>query len=174
MKRSAAIPLITVALVAAADLASKSWASATLPGHPPRTLGPLTLEVLHNPGVGFGLLTGSPAGAVALESGGLVVLGLLYAFVHTPAERHLLAVAGGGAIANFIDRLAHGTVTDWIHIAGYTPTFNLADIAVRIGVLTAVVLTIKGSSGRRTDREKQADRRYVSPLTESDTAPGAQ
>lgn len=53
-------------------------------------------------------------------------------------ERIGFSLALGGGLGNLIDRLTRGAVTDWIHVAGYPATFNLADIAVRVGLLIAL------------------------------------
>jgi lipoprotein signal peptidase len=55
----------------------------------------------------------------------------------------LRLVANHGAAGNLLDRLTqpprplHGAVTDWIHVWFYGPTFNLADVWLRGGVLIA-------------------------------------
>jgi signal peptidase II len=54
----------------------------------------------------------------------------------------------GGAAGNLADRLlrspgpGRGAVVDWIHVAGYPATFNLADVAIRAGVVAALVATL--------------------------------
>jgi signal peptidase II len=49
-----------------------------------------------------------------------------------------LGMAVGGATGNVADRLARGTVVDFI-AAGRWPVFNLADAAMTIGLLLAAV-----------------------------------
>jgi len=46
----------------------------------------------------------------------------------------------GGAIGNLSERLARGTVTDWIHLAPYPPYFNLADVAIRISLFALAAM----------------------------------
>jgi signal peptidase II len=54
------------------------------------------------------------------------------------------ALAAAGTAGNLVDRLArppgflHGGVVDWLHVSFYGPTFNLADIWLRGGLLLAV------------------------------------
>ena len=55
-------------------------------------------------------------------------------------ERLALAVVLGGAVGNLIDRLANGAVTDWVGISWYPATFNLGDVAIRGGVVVALVI----------------------------------
>jgi signal peptidase II len=39
----------------------------------------------------------------------------------------------GGALGNMVDRIVRGYVVDFIHVKGW-PIFNVADIAVVVGV----------------------------------------
>jgi signal peptidase II len=56
-----------------------------------------------------------------------------------------LAVILGGALGNLADRLfrapgpGRGAVVDWIHLAGRGGSLNLADAAIQLGVLGAVI-----------------------------------
>ncbi len=36
---------------------------------------------------------------------------------------------------NLVDRMVRGAVTDWIHLAPYPPYFNVADVAIRGGLI---------------------------------------
>lgn len=47
----------------------------------------------------------------------------------------------GGAFGNFADRIFRGTVVDYVDV-GWWPVFNLADIAIVLGVLTLMVLLL--------------------------------
>lgn len=60
----------------------------------------------------------------------------------------------GGATGNLLDRLQPPiphAVIDWIHLAGYPPTFNLADVAIRGGVLAGTLIAIVRSRRRVGD-----------------------
>jgi signal peptidase II len=46
-------------------------------------------------------------------------------------------VALGGATSNLLDRVGRGAVIDFIAL-GWWPAFNLADVAIVIGVVVAV------------------------------------
>jgi signal peptidase II len=48
----------------------------------------------------------------------------------------------GGAIGNLIDRLAEGSVIDFIKLP-FWPAFNLADVAITFGVL-ALLWVLEG------------------------------
>ena len=75
---------------------------------------------------------------------GIVLLGLWASRGASRLERAGAAVAAAGAAGNLLDRLArspgvlHGGVVDWIHVSFYGPTFNLADLWLRGGILVAV------------------------------------
>jgi signal peptidase II len=52
------------------------------------------------------------------------------------------AVAVGGAASNLFDRIKNGCVTDFIFVKiKNAPIFNLADIAIFVGVVSAVLFT---------------------------------
>jgi len=45
----------------------------------------------------------------------------------------------GGGISNLIDRLMRGGVVDFIRIFSWFPWFNLADVAITIGVIWLIL-----------------------------------
>jgi signal peptidase II len=59
-----------------------------------------------------------------------------------------LAAVVGGAAGNLADRLfrspgfSRGAVVDWIHLAGYPPTLNVADVAIRLGTIGALAAAL--------------------------------
>lgn len=78
----------------------------------------------------------------------IVVIGIVY-YMEKHAKQHkLLGVALsfilGGALGNFIDRLIHKEVVDFLdfNIFGYEyPIFNFADSFLVIGVILVVIFT---------------------------------
>jgi signal peptidase II len=68
----------------------------------------------------------------------------------------------GGAAGNLADRLlrspgfGRGAVVDWIHLAGYPATFNVADVAIRLGAIGALAGTLGTwpRAGRRRAKDK--------------------
>jgi signal peptidase II len=81
----------------------------------------------------------------------LLLLIMLYRIISKPNLNLLLvsafALVIGGGLGNLIDRIAYGSVTDFFQIRlGFfrTGIFNIADIAVTIGVLMFVFLIIRG------------------------------
>ncbi|MEP2239965.1 MAG: signal peptidase II [Maribacter sp.] len=81
----------------------------------------------------------------------LLLLIMLYRIMSKPNLNLLLLVAFalviGGGLGNLIDRIAYGSVTDFFQIRlgiFRTGIFNIADVAVTIGVLMFVFLIARG------------------------------
>jgi len=121
----------------------------------------LMLRYAENPGAAFGLFRRLPPGARGplfhLVSMGAVVLITVYWLRLRGTKQEIWALIGlplvlGGAIGNWVDRLARGFVIDFIEAHWkdvYTwPSFNVADSAIVVGV---VLLLIDGMA--RKDRK---------------------
>ena len=52
----------------------------------------------------------------------------------------------GGALGNILDRLRDGAVTDFVKLPLW-PAFNLADVAITVGVLTLLWVLERGDDG---------------------------
>ncbi len=93
----------------------------------------------NNTGAAFGLF--QSGGLVFTIVAILVSAAILYYYPRVPSSqkplRLALALQLGGAIGNLIDRLALGTVTDFISV-GRFPVFNVADSSISIGVAVLV------------------------------------
>jgi signal peptidase II len=91
-----------------------------------------------NPGVAFSMLS---SGGVLPTVIGVVAVGALLTFFFTHLTRPLVwlptGLLLGGAAGNLIDRLRIGSVTDFIKLPHW-PAFNVADIAITVGVLVLV------------------------------------
>ncbi len=129
----------------AADVATKAWALGALRGgHRIAVPGGLfRLQLVTNHGAAFGL-GASLEPFVAVISAALIVLLVIWAWRATGGlEKTGAALAAAGGIGNLADRIfrppsfLHGAVVDWIHVSFYGPTFNLADVFLRAGVLLA-------------------------------------
>lgn len=96
-------------------------------------------QVVRNQGVGLGLFSGQTFYLVALGFGALTLL--LWKNNLSSASALLL----GGAVSNLIDRLRFGYVVDYIDI-GSLPVFNLADVAIVVGVVLLVKEMLTGRS----------------------------
>ena len=124
------------AAVVVPDQAAKAAIEANLfPGEEVNVLGPIDLTLSHNSGVAFGLASGGGVRLVLVTALALAVVG--YLFWRDPTRPGMWVAAGlltGGALGNLADRIRADAVTDYIAIGGW-PAFNLADVAVTLGVL---------------------------------------
>ncbi len=93
-----------------------------------------------NPGAAFGILKGASVFFIIVTT--LVVSGIIWFMERNKrtGSKLMLVALGlvlGGAIGNFIDRLLHGEVVDFLqfNFGSYTfPIFNIADSAIVCGV----------------------------------------
>jgi signal peptidase II len=146
--------------VVALDQLTKALVLSLLePGvHVDVVAGLVSLTLVRNPGLAFGLLGGVPVGwrwVVAVLS--LIALAVLarVALRVLPEGSWLDHVAigliFGGAVGNLIDRLRFGAVIDFVdlHFHGYHwPAFNVADSAITVGVaLLALRLLLRPAAG---------------------------
>ncbi len=124
----------TAAIVA--DQLTKQLVGRTLAlGDSVDIAGPFSIHHVQNSGIAFGLFdsrTGIVIGVTA------VAVGLMLVFFARAGRRHpLLPVALGlvlgGSVANLIDRVRLGYVTDFLDLVAW-PAFNLADTFIVVGV----------------------------------------
>lgn len=139
-------------LVLAADQVSKSL---VLAAHPGGGSGLVSVRVVRNTGASFGIGAGHPLLVVAVSVAVVAVVVVLLARTRNKWAALFLAAVLGGALGNLADRvfrspgLGRGAVVDWIHVAGYPATFNLADVAIRVGAVgAALVLLVAGRVSR--------------------------
>ena len=134
----------TVALVAALglDQLSKGFVEAIGPDGEIELTSFFYLVFTRNPGTSFGLLEDAgETGQWLLAIGALAVVAGLVIWMFRTRQLWLsvgLGLIAGGALGNVVDRFRYGAVTDFIdiHIAEWPlPTFNLADLAIWVGVV---------------------------------------
>lgn len=130
-------------LVLAADQISKTVVVAVAPrGSRGR---PVSVGLVRNTGASFGIGAGHPVLITVVAAAVLAAAVLWLVRTRRPGVALCLAVVAGGAAGNLADRLlrspgpGRGAVVDWIHVAGYPATFNLADVAIRAGAVGALV-----------------------------------
>jgi signal peptidase II len=136
---------LTAVLAVVADIASKAWAEVHLSDGRHVTLagGAIRLQLVINHGAAFGLGARYEPLLTALALVAVILYGTWAVRAANRAAGFGAALAAAGAAGNVIDRLTrspaafHGGVVDWLHIWFYGPTFNLADIWLRAGVLIA-------------------------------------
>jgi signal peptidase II len=152
--------VVIAVLILAADQLTKLWAVKVLPGHDPiRVLGDfLTLRLTYNPGAAFSMGTGSTWIFTILTAVAVVGIGWLIRKVRSTGWSVALGMLLGGATTHLLDRLfrapgfARGHVVDFID---YNSWFigNVADIALTLGAVVIVVLSMLGIG---MDGQKQA------------------
>jgi len=151
-------PLIVVAvalLVLLLDQASKTLARGALtPGHEVTVIpGWLWFRLASNTGATLGLGTGNNALFAALALVIVVAIAVLALRGNVGGVLGLgaLGAVAGGAVGNLVDRVRLGGVTDFIEVHLWPTDFNLADAAIRLGVvlfLLALLLDWTGRPGR--------------------------
>jgi signal peptidase II len=138
---------VVALLAVGADVVTKAWALSRLSGGRDITVagGLIRLQLVINHGASFGLGAGLEPLLAVVSLAGLILFATWAVRGTGRVERFGAALAAAGAAGNLIDRLArgaavlHGGVVDWLHVSFYGPTFNLADVWLRAGVLIAVV-----------------------------------
>jgi signal peptidase II len=151
-------------LVLAADQVSKSLVLSADP-HAAGRAGLLSVRLVRNTGASFGIGAGHPL-LITVTAGVLLAVALvLLVRTRSRAVALSLAAVAGGAAGNLADRLlrapglGRGPVVDWIHLSFYPATFNIADVAIRLGALCAVIAVI--SAQRRDATQSSGWRRAI-------------
>jgi signal peptidase II len=154
-------PLVLIVfLVVLLDQGSKLLVDAVLSRGQsvPLVDGFVRFVYVRNSGAAFGIFrgTGTPLVFISVAASVLVLLYLLLVPPERASSRRALALVLGGALGNMVDRVGRsGEVIDFIDM-GVTdrlrwPAFNVADIAVTVGVLLLVLEFLW--DGRRANRE---------------------
>jgi signal peptidase II len=159
--------VVVTAISLAADLATKAWAKQTLSGDDPKVKVLRRITVLkdhvdfifaENPGGAWSFLRSLPDTLrrpffLIVSAAAIVFIVSIYHRIH-PEQRAMkwgLPLALGGAMGNLVDRIRYGKVIDFVDVyispRHHWPTFNVADIAIVVGVgLMAIsMLSFRGS-----------------------------
>jgi signal peptidase II len=144
------------ALIVLLDHATKWLVRTLLAPDRPIVIIPNYLRFSHvsNTGVAFGFFADFEAAwkPYALSAMAIVAVAVILIYsARMPSNRTLLqlalAVTAGGILGNFLDRIVHGFVTDFIefHVreSFHWPTFNIADSAITIGIALLLLDTVK-------------------------------
>ncbi len=143
--RAGAVVLATLVLD---QLSKAAIVGSFAPGESDNIFYGLNLTFVKNDGIAFGALGGG--GALILVLVAVSVTLLLGYFARNWRDRLLWLPVGlilGGAIGNVADRLRLGYVVDFIDPILW-PAFNLADVAIVLGVGGFVLLL--GTGAQRT------------------------
>lgn len=156
--------LAVVLVVVAADQLTKHWAHEELQRQPGGRItvieGYAAFAYIRNPGAAWGFLARAKESfrqPFFLSISVLAMLFILYIHWRLEPGQLLLLVAlslvMGGAIGNFIDRLRFNFVVDFIKVhyrhRYEWPTFNVADIAITVGVILLFAEMLLGPYLRR-------------------------
>jgi signal peptidase II len=131
----AALGAIAAAALAAAPLTKGIVSSALSLGEEVHILGPFSLHHVQNSGIAFGLFARSTTWVIVLTA---IAVGWMLLFFARSGQRHpvlpiALGFVLGGSLANLLDRVRLGHVTDFLDLRRW-PAFNLADTFIVVGV----------------------------------------
>ena len=134
-----AIYLTVVSLVVLADQDTKAAVRYTMPlGSPARTFIPGVLDLFHVENTGAAFSMGEGRGLLFVIIAVAVLVGSLFWVGREKLPPYLvgsIACVAGGGVGNMVDRLAAGSVTDFLATTFISfPVFNVADICVTLGV----------------------------------------
>lgn len=136
------------------DQLTKRWVLSNIPAGSRRPFIPGVLDLFHvqNDGAAFSIGSGRPLFFAALTA--VVVLGMVYAVMREKNLPYpLIAILGlvaGGGIGNGLERVAHGSVTDFLATTFMNfAIFNVADIFVTCGIIAACIYWFVWDSKRR-------------------------
>jgi signal peptidase II len=146
--------------VVALDQLSKLWIAA----HRPQTVllpGFLDLVYVENTGAIFGLFHNHTELFLALGVVGSVVI-LVFLYYYPPATTLgalSFALILSGAVGNLVDRIRFRYVIDFIDIhlqdLFHWPTFNIADVALTVGVFTLIYYFYKSGVFREVHEQNR-------------------
>jgi signal peptidase II len=141
------LPLVIIAL----DQLTKALVRLWLPEHSSVTIVPGLMDFTHvrNTGAAFGILNAADfplktAVIAVIATGAMIAIGLYSTSLahHQLVARVGLALIIGGAAGNLLDRLAVGSVVDFVDVYWKTYhfwAFNVADSAISIGVVVMIL-----------------------------------
>ena len=144
--------LVLLIVVGLDQLTKHTIAANIAPGETKKFLPLINLVHVRNTGVAFGFFSGGGALVLVLT---LLALAVLISYLALRPDRPYLwlptGMLVGGAIGNLIDRVASGSVIDFIKLPHW-PAFNVADTSITFGVLVLLwVLEGKASDERPQD-----------------------
>jgi signal peptidase II len=150
---------VTALVVLAADVVSKVLVVAKLSDRSPvHVIGHvLQLTVTRNGGAAFSVGTGATILFTAVAVVVVVIIARTARRLRSRAWAVAFGMLLGGALGNLSDRLFRspgvfrGHVVDWIELPHW-PIFNLADSAIVLGGVLAVLLSLLGVELDRSSR----------------------
>jgi signal peptidase II len=144
-RRVAVRAALVCALVIALDQLTKHTLGTWIkPGQVRHLIPGLKLVYERNTGVAFSFLAGT--GALVYVITAVALIALIVFLMMRPGRRLLWLPTGmlvGGAIGNLIDRIALGSVIDFIKLPHW-PAFNIADTCITFGVIILALVIERG------------------------------
>ena len=154
------IALLAVAGAALfADQLTKQVIARTLDiGQSVDIIGPFSVRHVENSGIAFGFFSSRTTIVIAVTA---VAVGWMLWFFARSGRRHpvlpvALGLVLGGSIANLIDRVRLGRVTDFLDLEAW-PAFNLADTFIVVGVAVLFGALILADRPRRLHGARDGD-----------------
>jgi signal peptidase II len=143
--------MIVASAAIVADQLTKQAVGRTLAlGESVEIVGPFSIHHVQNSGIAFGLFSSSTTLVIAVTT---IAVGAMLLFFARSGGRHpvlpaALGLVLGGSIANLVDRVRLGHVTDFLDFVAW-PAFNLADTFIVVGVTVLFGALVLGD---RSDR----------------------
>jgi signal peptidase II len=158
-RRQTALPwlraaLVIVLVIVLDQLTKHEVERSIVPGEEKKFLPGIELVNTRNHGVAFGFLPGNHIAVTILVSLALLAL-VVYFALHATQQLMWLPTGMliGGALGNILDRVRHGSVTDFVKLPLGWPPFNLADSSITIGI---VILFLLVDRARHAERSAQS------------------
>jgi signal peptidase II len=145
---------VLVAVIALDQLTKHTLGTWIQPGQQRHVIPGVTLVYERNTGVSFSFLSGD--GAFVYVVIGMALAALIAYLVARPAYPLIWLPTGmliGGAVGNLIDRIANGSVIDFIKLPHW-PAFNVADMSITFGVIL-LALVIERASRNQDETERR-------------------
>ena len=154
------IVLVVVAGAAVvADQLTKQVVGRTLAlGESVDIVGPFQIHHVQNSGIAFGLFGSRTSIVIAVTA--VAVCAMVVFFARSGRRHPVLPVALGlvlgGSIANLVDRIRLGHVTDFLDFVAW-PAFNLADTFIVVGVAILFGALVLGDRSHRMHGARRGD-----------------
>ena len=133
--------LIVISILCFLDQYSKVYISLNINKLINKDLLILTIEYIRNYGAAFNILSGSRLFLSLISIVSTIIL-MYFIFIREDKRinKYGLSFIVAGSIGNGIDRIIYGYVIDFIKIKFINfPVFNIADIAINIGILIMII-----------------------------------
>jgi signal peptidase II len=150
--------LVTGAAVLADQLTKQVVGRTLTLGESVDIVGPFSIHHVQNTGIAFGLFGSRTSLVIGVTA--LAVAAMLLFFARSGRRHPVLPVALGlvlgGSIANLVDRVRLGHVTDFLDLVAW-PAFNLADTFIVVGVAILFGALVLGDRSHRMHGARAGD-----------------